>query len=99
MPCDLSDMELQILYILYRNTCFNSAASYHSKKLKKILRNKFDDDIDTALSRLQNKAYITAVRKQDPKFYISTIGKAYVVLKSHGKNVTPPGRSTTHHLD
>jgi hypothetical protein len=99
MPCDLSDMELQILSILYRNTCFNSSASYHSKKLKKILRSKYDDDIDTAFSHLQNMAYITAVRKQDPKFYISDIGKVYLALKAHGKNVTAPGRSTTHHLD
>jgi hypothetical protein len=99
MPCDLTDMEIQILYILYRHDCFNSAATYHSKKLGKILRSKYDDDINTAFSHLQNKAYITAVKKQDPKFYIIDIGKAYSALKAHGKNVTPPGRTGTFHLD
>jgi hypothetical protein len=99
MPCDLTDMEVQILYILYRNTCFNSAATYHSEKLKKILRKKFDQDFDDAISNLKNKAYIAAIKKQEPKFYILDIGKAYSVLKSHNLNVTPIGGSRVHHLE
>jgi hypothetical protein len=35
MTCDLTDMEIQILYILYRNKNFKSNAGYHSEKLKK----------------------------------------------------------------
>jgi len=99
MSCGLSGMEIQILYILYRNTCFNSAASYHSKKMEKILRSKYDDDFDTAVSHLLNGAYIAVVKKQDPKFYIIDIKKAFLVLKSHGKNLTPPGRTGAFHLD
>ena len=56
MPCDLTDMEIQILYILYRNKNFKIDAGYHSAKLKKILRKKFDQDFDEAISNLKNKA-------------------------------------------
>jgi len=35
MPNDLTDMEIQILYILYRNKNFKIDAGYHSEKLKK----------------------------------------------------------------
>lgn len=99
MSCGFTGMELHLLYILYRNNCFNSAASYHSKKIRKILRTKYDDDFDTAVSHLQNGGYIAVVKKQDPKFYIIDIGKAYQVLKAHEKNVTPPGRTGAFHLD
>ena len=100
MSCDLSELEIQILYILYRNTCFNSAGTYHSKKIKKNLKSKYShQEVDKATSHLQTKAYITAVKKQDPKFYILDSGKAYSVLKDHGKNVTPPGRTGAFHLD
>jgi len=99
MSCDLTDMEIHFLYILYRNTCFNSAASYHSKKIEKILRTRYDDDFDTAVSHLLNGAYIAVVKKQDPKFYIIDIGKTFIVLKAHGKNVTSPGRTGAFHLD
>jgi len=46
MPCELTDMEIQILYILYRNKNFKISAGYHSEKLKRILRKKYERDFD-----------------------------------------------------
>jgi hypothetical protein len=99
MPCDLTDMEIQILYILYRNKNFKTDAGYHSKKLKKILQKKYDQDFDEAIANLKNRAYIVTVKKDDPKYYISDLGKAYYVLKNHGLNVTPLGSGRVYHLD
>jgi hypothetical protein len=99
MPCDLTDMEIQILYILYRNKNFKIEAGYQSEKLKKILRKKYDQDFDEAISNLKNKGYIATIKKQEPKFYILDLGKAYSVLKNHGLNVTPLGGGRVYHLD
>jgi len=99
MPCGLTDMEVQILYILYRNKCFRSDAGYHSEKLKRIIRKKFDQDFDEAIANLKNPGYITTIKKQEPKFYIADLGKAWSVLDSHGLNVTPLGGGRVHHLD
>jgi len=99
MPCDLTDMEIQILYILYRNKNFKIDAGYHSGKLKKILRKKYDQDFDEAISNLKNKAYIATIKKQEPKYYILDLGKSYSVLKNHGLNVTPLGGGRVYHLD
>lgn len=67
MPCDFTDMEIQILYILYRNKNFKTDAGYHSKKLKKILQKKYDQDFDEAIANLKNRAYIaTEGKKDDP---------------------------------
>jgi len=52
MSCDLNDMEIQILYILYRNKNFKIDAGYHSEKLKKILRKKYDQNFEEAISNL-----------------------------------------------
>ncbi|MHB8164763.1 MAG: hypothetical protein ACYDDV_10575 [Methanoregula sp.] len=92
-------MEVHILYILYRFTCFKSSAGYHSEKLKKILRKKYDQDFDKAIKNLQNCGIVAAVKKDEPKFYILEKGKAYSVLKIHGYNVTPIGGNRVHHLD
>lgn len=92
-------MEIQILYILYRNKNFKIDAGYHSEKLKRILRKKFDQDFDEAIANLKNKTYIAVIKKQEPKFYILELGKAYSVLKNHGLNVTPLGGGRIHHLD
>ena len=99
MPCDLTDLEIQILYILYRNKNFKSNAGYHSEKLKKILRKKFDQDFDEAIANLKNQAYIATIKKDDPKYYILDLGKAYSVMKNHGLNVSPLGGGRVHHLD
>lgn len=99
MPYDLSGMEIQILYILYRNKSFNPSASYHSEKLKKILLKKYDQDFDEAVLNLKNNAFIAVVKKREPKLYISDLGEVYSVLKSHGLNVTPLGGGRIHHLD
>ncbi len=99
MPCALTDMEIQILYILYRNKNFKTDAGYHSKKLRRILFKKFDQDFDEAIANLRNKGYIATIKKDDPKYYIADIGKAYSVMKNHGLNVTPLGGGRVHHLD
>jgi hypothetical protein len=99
MPCDLTDMEIQILYILYRNKNFKTDAGYHSEKLKKILRKKFDQNFDDAILNLKNKIYIGTIKKDDPKYYLIDIGKTYSILKNHGLNVTPLGSGRVYHLD
>jgi hypothetical protein len=92
-------MEIQVLYILYRNKNFKSDAGYHSKKLKKILQKKYDQDFDKAIATLKSEGYIATIRKDDPKYYIADLGKAYLVMKIHGLNVTPLGGGRVHHLD
>jgi len=99
MPCDLTDMEIQILYILYRNKNFKTDAGYHSEKLKKILRKKYDQDFDDAISNLKNNGYIAVIKKDEPKYYILDLGKVYSVMKNHGLNVTPLGGGRVYHLD
>ena len=99
MPCDLTDMEIQILYILYRNKNFKTDAGYHSEKLKKILRKKYDQDFDDAISNLKNNGYLAVIKKDEPKYYILDLGKVYSVMKNHGLNVTPPGAGRVYHLD
>jgi hypothetical protein len=99
MPCALTDMEIQILYILYRNKNFKTDAGYHSKKLRKILLKKFDQDFDEAIANLANQGYVATIKKDDPKYYIADLGKAYSVMKNHGLNVTPLGGGRIHHLD
>ncbi len=99
MPCDLTGMEIQILYILYRNKNFKIDAGYHSEKLKKILRKKYDQDFDDAISNLKNNGYIAVIKKDEPKYHILDLGKVYSVLKNHGLNVTPLGGGRVYHLD
>jgi hypothetical protein len=99
MSCDLTGMEIQILYILYRNKNFRTDAGYHSEKLKKILRKKYDQDFDKAIANLKNGGYIATIRKDEPKYYIADLGRVYSVLKDHGLNVTPLGGGRIHHLD
>jgi len=99
MTCGLTAMEIQILYILYRNKNFKTDAGYHSEKLKKILRKKYDQDFGRAIANLKNGGYIATIRKDDPKYYIADLGSVYSVLKDHGLNVTPLGGCRIHHLD
>jgi hypothetical protein len=99
MSCDLTEMEIQIIYILYRNKNFKTSAGYHSEKLKKILRKKFGQDFDDAIANLKNGGFIATIRKDDPKYYLADLGKAYSVLKDHGLNVTPLGGGRVRHLD
>lgn len=99
MSCGLSGMELQILYILYRNKCFKTSAGYHSEKLKRILRKKYNQDFDKAIANLNKRGCIATIKKDDPKYYIADLAKVYAILKDHGHNVTPLGGDRTHHLN
>lgn len=98
MTCDLTGMEIQILYILYRNKNFRTDAGYHSEKLKKILRKKYEEDFDKAIANLKNGGYIATIRKDEPKYYIADLGRVYSVLKDRGLNVTPLGGGRIHHF-
>jgi hypothetical protein len=99
MPSGLSGMEIQILYILFRNKNFKASAGYHSEKLKRILRKKYDEDFDKAIANLSNRGLIAAVRKDEPKYYIADLGTVYATLNEHGLNVAPLGGGRVHHLD
>jgi len=99
MPGELTDMEIQILYILYRNKNFRASAGYHSGKLKRILRKKYPDDFDAAIADLGKWGYIAAVKKDEPKYYIADLRSVYAVLEKHNLNVAPLGGSRVHHLD
>jgi len=85
--------------LLYRFKNFKSDVGYHSEKLKKILRKKYSQDFDDAISNLKNEGFISTVKKQEPKFYILDITQTWSVLKDHGYNVTPLGGGRVHHLD
>jgi hypothetical protein len=99
MPGELTDMEVQILYILYRNKNFKASAGYHSGKLKRILRKKYADDFDTAIASLSKRGFVAAVRKDELKYYIADLKSAYAVLAKYGLNVTPLGGGGVHHPD
>lgn len=99
MPGELTDMEVQILYILYRNKNFKASAGYHSGKLKRILRKKYADNFDVAIANLGNLGFVAAVKKDEPKYYITDLGNVYAVLENHNLNVAPPGGGRVHHLD
>ena len=99
MPDDLTEMEVQILSILYRNKNFRASAGYHSEKLKRILRKKYLDEFDTATANLSNRGCIATVKKDEPKYYIADLGKVYAILNGHGLNVSPLGGGRVHHLD
>jgi hypothetical protein len=99
MPCDLTEMEVQILYILYRNKNFKASAGYHSEKLKRILRKKYADDFDTAIATLSKHGLIAAIKKDEPKYYIADLGSVYAELEKHGLNVAPLGGGRVYHLD
>jgi hypothetical protein len=92
-------MEAHILYILYRDTCFKSNAGYHSEKLKKILRKKYDQDFEEAILHLKNQGIVATVKKDEPKFYILEKSKAYTVLIKHKYRVAPIGGGNTYHLE
>ena len=99
MPCGLSGMELQILYILYRNKNFKPSAGYHSEKLRRILRKKFDQDLNEAIANLGRLGCIATIKKDEPKYYIADLPLVYSILRDHGFNVIPLGGGRTHHLD
>jgi len=92
-------MEIQILYILYRNKNFKTDAGYHREKLKKVMRKKYDDNFDDAIANLKNRGYIATIKKREPKYYILNLGETWSVLNSHGLNVTPIGSGRIYHLD
>jgi len=91
MPCDLSNMELLILYILYRKKNFTEKAGYNHEKLKNILIKKYKQNFDDAISVLKNNGYIGTVKKKEPKYYIFDFKKTITALTAHGYHVINHG--------
>lgn len=88
MVCNFTEETLFILNILYKNRCLSSDKGYHSKKLKKIYIKKFSDknhlSLKGALKDLKNAGYITVIKKDDDKYYISNIKETILILHSFG---------------
>ena len=88
MTCDLGDEELFIINLLYLNRNFKSDAGYHSDKLNKQFRQKFNKDAKDVIKRLANESYLSSIKKSSPKYYICDIPKAFSALAQHGYSVT-----------
>lgn len=88
MSCGLSLDELFILNILYSSRCLKTSAGYHCKKLENIYVKKYSTKFDKIMKKLQNKGYITSIKKKDLKYYISDIKAAIIALDAHEYSVT-----------
>ena len=88
MTCNLSDCELQILYIFYSNRNFRISSGYHSDKLKKIIEKKFPGEYHESIGHLKNLGCIAEIRKKEIKYYIADIPNVIKLLGAHGYNVT-----------
>jgi hypothetical protein len=88
MTCNLSDEELFIINLLYLNRNFKSDAGYHSDKLNKLFRKKFNKDSKDVIKRLVNEGYLSSIKKSSPKYYICDIPKASSALAQHGYSAT-----------
>ena len=88
MTCDLGDEELFIINLLYSKRNFRSDAVYHSDKLNKLFRKKFNRDAKDVIKRLTNVGYISSIGKSPPKYYICDKPKAFSALDQHGYPVT-----------
>jgi hypothetical protein len=86
--CGLSAEELFILNLLYSKRCFASNAGYHSDKLARIFRQKFNKNDDDYVKLLLNRGYLAAIGKSPVKYYIANIGDTAKALGTHGYNVT-----------
>ncbi len=89
MSCGLSDNELFILNILYKNRNFASNRGQHCKKLEDIFERKYPPQLkfEKSIKSLLNKGYITQIRKKEIKYYISDIKITSFALGSHGYSV------------
>lgn len=87
MTCGLSDDELFILNILYKNRCFAKDRGFHSKKLGHLYIKKFPFDFEKSIKNLLKKGYIATVKKQELKYYISDIKITSFALGSHNYTV------------
>lgn len=87
MSCGLSEDELFILNLLYRNRCLAKDRGFHSKKLEHLYIKKFSSNFERAIKNLL-KGYIAPIKKKELKYYISDIKKMSFALGSHGYSVT-----------
>lgn len=87
MSCGLSDDELFILNLLYTNRCLAKDRGFHSKKLEHLYIKKFSSNFKRAIKNLL-KGYITPIKKQELKYYISDIKMMSFALDKHGYSVT-----------
>jgi hypothetical protein len=88
MTCGLSDAELFILNLLYKNRCLAKNRSFHSKKLEDLYMKRFSSNFERSIKNLLNKGYIAPIKKQELKYYISDIKIMSFALDKHGYSVT-----------
>ena len=95
MPSDLSEPDIFILNILCSGRCLSSSHSKNSEQIRNYYAKKeFDKDYDDAIRTLLNEGYITKVRKNDDKYYISDIPKTFKILSIHGIEVSKGKKRT-----
>jgi len=87
MTCGLSDDELFILNILYKNRGFAKDRGFHSKKLEHLYIKKCSSDFEKSIKNLLIKGCIATVKKQELKYYISDIKITSFALGSHNYSV------------
>jgi|GEM_PF-543265 hypothetical protein len=88
MVCGLSDEELFILNLLYSRRCFKSSSGFHSDKLTRLFRRKFNTNDSFYVKLLRNEGYLAAIGKSPVKYYIANMRETAKVLGRHGYNVT-----------
>lgn len=89
MTCGLNDEDLFVLNLLYSNRCLRSDRGYHSAKLARLFRVKFEEDVEDTVKRLVNKGYLSPIGKSPPKYYIADKPLTFFALGQHGYSVTP----------
>jgi len=87
MTCNLSQDDIDFLYVLYSRHCIRSNRSLPIELLKRIFV-KRDFDVKDVVKKLSNDGYITQIPKSDGKIYISNFKKAVKALSEHGKDTT-----------
>lgn len=94
MTCGLSEGALFILNLLYQGRCLAKNEGYNSKKLSKIYSRRFSSDFKHTIKDFKHTIkellgdYITQIRKNDIKYYISNFKLMSFALTSHGYLVT-----------
>ncbi len=88
MTCNLGNEDLFILNLLYSNRNLKSNAGYHSEKLNRLFKRRFNRDAKDAIKRLTNDGYISRIGKSPPKYFISDIPRTFSALDQHGYSVT-----------
>jgi len=88
LTCGLKEKELFILNILYTNRCLSRSRGFHSNKLDRLFKKKFNAKSKDTVKSLRNLGYIASVGKSPEKYYICDIPRAAQALRNHDYRVT-----------